>query len=851
MMRQREWRNQPSRMVGLFTGILLLLGWVSGVQAENPKDSDPGIETRKNRGPQLIRQYCFDCHGDGAAEGDFTLDSVATAATDGDPQLWWKVLKNVRARVMPPPDMDQPTLDEVEELADWVKFEVFDIDPDDLDPGRLAVRRLNRVEYENTVNDLMGTRIDASLIFPADDSGHGFDNVGDALSFSPMLMEKYLGAARQIVAEAVPAQTWIVPLQSYRNQDFQYDSGQRAGWDLDGKREQQVSREFTVDQAGTYNVDVGIKLHGSFEFDSARYRTEFLIDGETQFEKICGWDEHKLFEYHHEPELSAGQHRLEFRITPIPPDESEEVVGNGGTFVRLQIDRVTVEGPVGTDKRVHPENYERFFTRPEPPTNENERQEYAAEVLRRFARRAFRSPVPEATVERLVEMARQSYSRPEISFEEGISQAMVAVLTSPRFLFHLEAAPRSEPGERGSVLVDELALASRLSYFLWSTMPDRELIELAEAGRLRQELPTVLERMIQDPRSKQLMRNFVGQWLKTRDVIQKDVDPLVILGAREEYDEIIANFRKRFRRGPPRGELSEEDQRIRERFEQLRAVRDNFDEGLKRAMQRETEMSVEFLLREDRSLLELLDSDYTFLNEKLARHYGIPDVRGDRMRRVSLPDDSPRGGVLGHASMALVTANPTRTSPVKRGLFVLENILGMPAPPAPPGIPELEAAAEQFGDHEPSLRELLEAHRDSALCSSCHSRMDPIGLALENFNALGQWREEDQGQAIHPAGQLITGESFADIRELKTILRDNHARAFYRCVTEKLMVYALGRGVEHYDQESIDRIVQRLEENDGRFRVLLEEVVQSAPFQRQRLAPEWTNTSVSEPAAQR
>lgn len=808
--------------------------------------------------PELIQRYCFDCHGDGADEGNLSLDSVMTAAdptasTVDDHQRWWKVLKNLRSGVMPPPEMDAPTAEEQKIISDWIKFQVFQIDPANPDPGRLPVRRLNRAEYENTVNTLMGTRIDATLIFPADDSGNGFDNVGDALSFSPILMEKYLDAARMVVREAVPTETKIVPLQVFRTRDFQYPDGRRVRRDLDGKQSHQILRRFEVAEPGTFQVDVGIKLHGSFDFDSARYNATFSIDGDPKLERECGWDEYKLFEYHYDVALDEGEHQLEFQLDPIPPGESEEVVGNGGTFVRFEIAWVRVEGPAGTTKLVHPRNYERFFTRDQPPEDPEQRRAYAAEVLRQFATKAYRSEVPEETVQRLVAIAEREYERPDKSFEAGVAEAIVAVLTSPRFLFHLEVAPAyddqtSEP----SVLISETALASRLSYFLWSTMPDEELLSLAAAGKLRDQLPEQIDRMLKDDRSQQLLSNFVGQWLKTRDVIQKDVDPLAVLGAREEYEEMMAEFRRRFRRGGFRrdAEPTEEERRRRDRFQELRTVLETFDEGLKRSMQRETEMCFEYLLQEDQTLLDLLDSDYTFLNDRLARHYGIPGVQGGEMRRVTLPEGSPRGGVLTQASMLLVTANPTRTSPVKRGLFVLENLLGTPAPPAPPDIPELEASADQFEGKQPSLRELLAVHRESALCSSCHSRMDPIGLALENFNALGQWREQEHDQVIDPSGELISGESFANVVELKRILRQNHATAFYRCLTEKMLTYALGRGVEYYDQQVIDAIVEELEASGGKPSVLITGIIQSAPFQRQQVIDPnaWSQaTSVDDP----
>jgi len=338
--------------------------------------------------------------------------------------------------------------------------------------------------------------------------------------------------------------------------------------------------------------------------------------------------------------------------------------------------------------------------------------------------------------------------------------------------------------------------------------------------------------MMSDDRSAEFVRNFAGQWLRTRDVTQVSIDPIVVLGHQEEYEKLREQFRGR-RRSFSRT-VTPEEAEIRKRFGELREISERFNDEMKRAMRRETEMCVEYIVEEDRSLLELLDSDYTFVNEKLASLYEIPNVRGSEMRRVNLPEGSPRGGVLTHASMLLVTSNPTRTSPVKRGLFILENILGMPSPPAPAGVPDLEESAKKFSGREPPLRELLAAHRESALCASCHSRMDPLGIALENFNALGMWREEEKKQPIDASGKLITGEGFRDVRDLKKILKERHAGEFYCCVTEKMLTYALGRGLEPADEHTLDLIVRQLAESDGKFSALIQGVIESAPFQKQR-----------------
>lgn len=818
-----------------WTQLLALAIFCAGLS--NPVSADDTTTDGRDGLVQgLLKRYCYDCHGDGASEGNLTLDrSAGSAQAAEEPELWWKVLKNVRSGVMPPVDADQPTAEEIRAIADWVKFDVFGINSDDPDPGRLTVRRLNRTEYGHTINDLMGIRFDVKLLFPADDSGHGFDNVGDALSFSPLLMEKYLKAARAVVAEAVPTQTKVVPLQVVRNGDFRDRNGKQGEGSYDGKQEHRLSRIVKVGEAGQYNVDVAIKLHGSFDFDPARYVVTFLIDGEQRFRNEYGWDENKVIRFHYDQLWDAGDHELVFELTPVAsetPEATDDARRNDSTYVRFEIASARVEGPIGTDNLLHPPNYERFFSRDAPPQSSDDRRAYAAEVLGRFASRAFRSDVAADTVERLVDLAEAHYSQPDVSFEAGIAQAMVAVLASPRFLFHLEAAEPETDIAYGPV--DEVALASRLSYFLWSTMPDDELVELARAGKLRSQLPQQVRRMMADERSERLLDNFVGQWLRTRDVSQTVVDPLVVLGFKKEYDEILASFRSRFGRRRRGEERSPEDQKRFDRFRELRELSDRFDASLKRAMQQETELSVAHLVREDGSLLDLIDCDYTFLNEQLARHYKIPDVQGREMRRVELPEDSPRGGVLTQASMLLVTSNPTRTSPVKRGLFILDNILGTPAPPAPAAVPNLEDSASRFGDREPTLRELLQVHREEALCASCHNRMDPLGLALENFDALGMWREAEGGQPIDASGTLITGESFANIVELKQTLRENHASDFYRCVTEKLLTYALGRGIEYTDQHAIDLIVEDLEQGGGKFSILLQGIVQSAPFQKQR-----------------
>ena len=791
----------------------------------------------------ILKAHCYECHGDGAAEGSLTLDQFSSVTlAQSKPDVWWNVLKNLRSGVMPPSDKARLTTEETETLAKWIKFQVFQIDPENPDPGQLPVRRLNRTEYGNTVSDLMGIRFDAAILFPPDDSGFGFDNVGDALSFSPLLMEKYLRAAQAIVDRAVPKATWELPSQEFSGREFRDESSGDDGDGMPSTKPSQVKKSVRIDSPGKYVVAVGVKQHGSFEFDPSRYTIVFRIDGQERSRNEYGWDENKLQKSEYTEDWTAGEHELSFELIPIPPSEDDKLKAEGSgesTHARFEVSSIRIEGPQESATLVHPENFNRFFPREEPPSDTAERRGYAKEILRSFATRAFRNGVTPSTVERLVMIAEAAWEQPGTSFESGVAQAMAGVLASPRFLFRLESmgaadsVAASEPDGR-SASIDELALASRLSYFLWSTMPDDELFELAERGQLRTQLSGQVARMMRDDRANDFLGNFVGQWLRTRDVTQISVDPIAVLGFQAEFEALQSQFRGR--RGRPFSrEPTPEEQKVGDRFRELRAISDVFDADLKHAMRRETEMCVEHIARENGSLLDLLDSDYTFVNEDLAKHYGIPDVDGGEMRRVELPPDSPRGGVLSHASMLLVTSNPTRTSPVKRGLFILDNILGTPSPPAPAGVPDLEESAKKFGDREPTQRELLAAHREAALCASCHARMDPLGFALENFNALGGWRTEEKGASIDASGTLITGETFKDVRELKQILREKHATDFYRCVTQKMLTFAIGRGLEFSDEHTVDLIVVRLQNSGGTFSDLIDGVVQSSPFQKQRL----------------
>ncbi|HHY85314.1 MAG TPA: DUF1592 domain-containing protein [Verrucomicrobia bacterium] len=774
---------------------------------------DPAVAAFKKNVEPILIQHCYDCHGDGMNKGDVAFDDLAPNALL-DHSLWTRVLKNVRAGLMPPADKPRLSAEHLQVLEHWIKRDVFRIDPENIDPGRVTLRRLNRVEYRNTIRDLMGIDFNAEEELPADDTGYGFDTIGDVLTVSPMLLEKYISAANEIVNRAVPTVSRVMPERVIPGNRFRSTGGDRANARQAGyNRTSQmlplpfgtpasVETSVPARHAGTYRIVLNLAVRGTGEQIDAQSALSLKVDGKEQWRQEFGWHENETFRIEIPQQWTIGERALRLDWQPS---------GSLTTQVHaleLRLVSVAVRGPVEERHWTKPANYDRFFP-PNIPSDHAQRRALAGELLEKFATRAFRRPADRDTVDRLVSLAESVYTQPEKTFEAGIAHAMAAALSSPRFLFRFE---ESAPGTEGPYApVDEYALASRLSYFLWSTMPDDELFRLASRGVLRKNLRAQVARMLADPRADALVENFTGQWLRLRDLDGISINGPVVL-ARDAGRERELR-RNRGRLDGPRIEL---------------------DGELRLAMRRETELVFTTVMRENRSVIELLDADYTFLNEKLASLYGIPGVSGAEMRKVQLPEDSPRGGVLTHASVLVVTSNPDRTSPVKRGLFILDNILGTPAPPPPANVPALEAAETEFKDRLPTLRESLEAHRADPMCASCHRRMDPLGLAFENFNALGMWREQERNQPIDATGRLITGESFSGVRELKRLLADEHRRDLYRCLTEKLLTYALGRGLEYYDTETVDRIVRQLEADDGRFQPLLFGIVESAAFQKRR-----------------
>ena len=803
------------RVRPLLTGLCGILPFLLASPGAFAAEKTGAAEFHKDIQP-ILTEFCYDCHGDGAHKGNVAFDefkSDEAVLTNRD--LWLNALKYVRAGIMPPSKKPKPTDAQKLIIANWIKTEVFGIDPNNIDPGRVTVRRMNRVEYRNTIRDLMGVDYDTSVEFPADDTGYGFDDIGDVLTISPMLLEKYVAAADNIIAQAVPTISQVVPETTIAGSRF-HDAGSegsRRGREtmltLPFYKPADLAATFSAPHEGSYEVTLNLATKGDFDFDPAKCQVVFKLDGQQLLQKDFGWD-NKSFPFHFDQKLTKGDHKFAFELHPL-----QAAPGDTNTLIMRLVD-VTIVGPTEKQFATRPKNYTRFFPRETVPAGANERRQYAQEILRNFATKAFRRPVDDKTVKRLTTLAESVYTQPGKSFEAGVGYAMEAVIASPRFLFRIEQnEPRTT--QIGWSQIDEYSLASRLSYFLWSTMPDDELTRLAAEGQLRANLAAQVKRMMADPRSHALVENFTGQWLQVRDVQGITINARAVL-ARDEGSQPDGNRPRRFNGG---GQFS------KPRFE--------LDGETRAAMKNETEMFFASIIKEDRPVTDLIDSDYTFLNEKLAKLYGLTnlDVTGPEMRRVTLPADCQRGGILTEGTVLTVTSNPDRTSPVKRGLFVLSNILGTPAPPPPPNIPALEASESNFTNH-PTLRATLEMHRDSPLCASCHSRMDPIGLGMENFNALGMWRQTERGQSIDTSGKLVTGETFKTFGELKHILATNHRPDFYRCLTEKLLTYAVGRGLEYYDTETVDKIVRDLEQNDGRFSVLLNDIIASAPFQKQR-----------------
>ena len=784
----------------------------------NPGEKDT-TDFSKN-GALFLEQYCFSCHAGDQPAAELSLDSYTdNHSLIKEREVWDRVLDMVETTQMPPEDNEQPSLEESEAFVAHIEA-IFEqaartAKPD---PGRVTVRRLNRVEYKNTVRDLLGADFNPTENFPADDVGHGFDSIGDVLSMSPLLMERYLEAAEAVVSRVIVLDP-LPPSRNYRNGktlDPRHDDVPDERYRLLDPiaTEPWKSGPFTTG-ADSFNIasDAEIiyraTLYAETESDTPVEVVLFIqgdaLENVTPPEKLArlvGVDPAadtnikvlKAFEI--TARSPKKNQRIEVLLTGIPNIENVGIAmlkpREGEPDAKLQIRVLWSEGPLETRPDSH---FEILACTPDLPQAEQTR-----EVLTRLLRRGYRRPPTENEVEQLAEFV--AFTQADgTSWEASIQEAIKVILCSPKFLFRLELDDRPQTPE--PYPIDEFQLASRLSYFLWSSMPDDELLELAEKNQLTANLEAQVKRMLVDPKASELGSNFGSQWLQIQRLTTVAPDL--------------------------------------EKFPY-------FTGGLRLAMQKETELFVESIFREDRSLLDLIDADYTFLNQPIASHYGIIDtqgnwrkhknpvpggekIKGRSFHRVKLQGTS-RGGILGHASVLTVTSNPTRTSPVKRGRWVLEQILGTPPPPPPPDVPELEEEGEIA--HGTTLRERLEQHRADPACANCHAKMDPIGFALENFNAIGAFRWKDGELDIDTTAELPDGTVLQHgIVDLKRVILDRKQQ-FARCLTEKMLTYALGRGLEYYDRPTVERIVAQLETQDYRSSVLITEIVKSDPFRLRR-----------------
>jgi hypothetical protein len=727
----------------------------------------------------LVKQFCGGCHGASSPAGGLSLVTYKDgAAVLKARDVWERVASNVSTGTMPPAGAPKPTEAQKALIVSWIESTLSKADCVINDPGRVTLRRLNRQEYNNTIRDLLGVDIRPADDFPSDDVGYGFDNIGDVLSLSPLLMEKYLTAAEKVAKAAV-----IAPEDRTKPVHFEAESlpgATKSSFDtLVGHifaSNSELGVEYDFPGAGEYRLRA--RAFGQ-QAGPEPAKMAFRLDGKeiSAFDVPVRRDAPKIYEA--KVTVSAGKHRF----TAAFLNDFYNDQGGGRVQDRnLILDYLEIEPPAGLAGPLPASHKRILFVQPTPAT----KKEAARRVLAAFAGRAYRRPATAQEVDRLVRYVDLAEKQGE-SFERGVQVAVQAVLVSPHFLFRVELDPDPNNPKAGRLL-NHYEMASRLSYFLWSSTPDEELFNLAAKGKLQDQkvLAAQIRRMLKSPKARALADNFAGQWLTLRNLGNVSPDPKLF---------------------------------------------PSFDEKLRTAMRTETEMFFQAIVAEDRSILDFIDGKFTYLNEPLAKHYGIPSVTGEQFRKVSLSGDQ-RGGLITQASILTVTSNPTRTSPVKRGKWVLEQLLGTPPPPPPPGVAELkdDKAGEQLTG---TLRQRMEQHRKDPGCASCHSRMDPIGFGLENYNAVGAWRAKDGDLPVDASGTLPGGQSFKGPAELKTILKSKKD-LFTKSLTEKLMTYALGRGVEPSDKCNIDDIAKAVAKSGYRFSAVVDAIVLSDPFRKRR-----------------
>ncbi len=801
---------------------LLLVIAVACYAASGDTSGQPKAEpTFKVEGVAFLKKHCVACHTGAKPKADFSLDKFTDDASIlKDRKAWLRVLDVLKAGEMPPDPKPRPAVAEQEAFVKLVSdvFEKHDRNAKP-DPGRVTMRRLNRNEYNNTIRDLIGVDFNPAEDFPSDDVGYGFDNIGDVLTLPPVLLERYLAAAETIMAQAI---TPIPPKPPNRGVGTMFTEPASANVPMkNGFRVVTAKKDGTPVETGPIFTRYKVPSDGVYIAQTTVYvetagtkpvkvaiiagcdKTAKGVATDEEADKISGAAAKSLrpFIILKTVEVKGRTEKTTETIkADIPADVGLDKLAvalvkpdDGEPLPTLYVRYMSLEGPLDTRPASH---RTLLACDPKAPQAQQSR-----EVLERFASRAYRRPVTKDELDRLLKLADGLIAKGE-KWEAAMQFAMTAALVSPKFLFRVELDDRPDSAEPHAI--DEYQLASRLSYFLWASMPDAELTALAAKKQLTAQLDAQVKRMLRDPKAKALTEHFVMQWLQLQPLRNSQPDP--------------------------------------KKFPQ-------FNEHLRSAMVQETKLFFEEIVREDRSILNILDADFTYLNAPLARHYGITDTAGNRVnqdQKTRKPGGQPfrneefvrvnlsgtgRGGVLTQSSVLTVTSNPGRTSPVKRGRWVLEQLLGTPPPPPPANVPELEKDGKPVSAG--TLRQQMEAHRKNPACANCHAKMDGLGFGLENFDAIGAFRTKDGELPIDSSGELPGNVKFTGPTELKQILLGKKD-LFAKCLTEKLMMYGLGRGLEYYDRRAVDQITATLAKNDYKLSVLVTELVKSEPFRLRR-----------------
>jgi hypothetical protein len=755
----------------------------------------------------LINQYCVTCHNEKARTGGLMLDKVDIDHASDHAETWEKVVRKLRGGMMPPQGMPRPPQEKIDGLITWLQTSLDQANAAHPEPGRSPLHRLNRTEYANAIRDLLNLKVDVTALLPADDESNGFDNIAEVLRVSPSLLEAYLGASREVSALAVgdpktrPVSDIIqVPPDLAQSEHIDgLPLGTRGGI--------LIHHNFPLDGDYEFSVVILRNIVGYVTGMEFPHQLEISIDGARAFiAPVGGKADLELVDTNlaqagdtldarlkTKVHVKAGPHDVAVSFLRRDSAESDEPLEPFTRDLDLQnmngiplIDHVQITGPFNATGPGDTPSRRRIFVC--TPATAKDDVPCAKKILGTLARRAYRRPVTDADMETLLSFYQAGKNQG--NFETGIENALRLILASPKFIFRSEPDPVRVAA--GTVYhVTDLDLASRLSFFLWSSIPDDELLNVAAQGKLKD--PAVLDRqvrrMLADPKAQALVNNFAEQWLFLRNV--QSVLP---------------------------------DQ----------ATFPDFDDNLRQSYKRETELFFDSIVKEDRGVMDLLTANYTFVNERLAKQYGIPNVYGSQFRRVSLDglnDNGARRGLLGQGSILSVTSYPTRTSPVLRGKWIMENVMGTPPPAPPPNVPALKDQAQ--GGKVLSVRQLMEEHRKNPPCSTCHAVLDPLGFALESFNAVGEYRTKDASGPIDASGKLADGTKINGIVELRQALL-KHPEYFVGTLTEKMLTYALGRPLEYYDMPVVRGIVKGAATNDYRFSSLIMGIVSSEPFEMKR-----------------